>query len=170
MKKNILKILIVALVFGWSAVTFAQGNVGTNNDKRVANEVKTQNAGTLMEIKNRIQERLAGVTAQKKEKLFEQVATKYLRTIERQENIMARINSRIEKIKALGGNTTEAEGFVTEAKNHLERARNAYGILVGKTTGADEVEKVTREMLTEMRTAGKTVQDHLREAHKLLQT
>ena len=48
-----------------------------------------------------------------------------LATIARLERIIERIESRIEKIKARGGETTEAEGFVATAKDNLADATEA---------------------------------------------
>ncbi len=120
------------------------------------------------EVKNKIQDRVSSTTAQRIENRFEKIAIKYLRTIEREEAIMAKIVSRIEKIKVNGGNVVEAEKLVAEAKVHLEEARTAYATLKTAAVNTDNATS-TKQMLDNMKTSAKLVEKHIREAHKSLQ-
>lgn len=145
-------------------------NVFQNREEKreeVKNKIEDRIASTTVkreerreEVKNKIEERL--------DRRFERATEKYLRTIEREEAIMAKIVTRIEKIKLAGGNVVEAEKYVAEAKAHLTDARTAYTSLKTLATNADNA-TTTKAMITEMKTAGKNVEKHLREAHKSLQ-
>ncbi|HBD24665.1 MAG: hypothetical protein A2566_02985 [Candidatus Zambryskibacteria bacterium RIFOXYD1_FULL_40_13] len=124
---------------------------------------------TRVTPENRIQNRVASSTANRLEKRFEKMTKRYLSTIEREEKITSKLVSRIEKIKLNGGNTTEAERLVTEAKTHLRDARVAYEILKTSSIKADSATTTQRETMNEMRNSVKVIETHLKEAHKLLQ-
>ncbi|MCX6701900.1 MAG: hypothetical protein NTX96_01765 [Candidatus Zambryskibacteria bacterium] len=121
------------------------------------------------EIKNKIQEKIASSTEKKIEGRFEKMTKKYLETIEREEKIMAKIESRITKIKLAGGNTVEAEQLVIEAKTQLAGARADYETLKTTATTVDSVATTTKAALASMKDIVKLIDKHLRDAHKALQ-
>ena len=94
-------------------------------------------------------------------------------TIERENSIMTRIISRIEKIKSVGGNTSDAEKSVADAKTYLDKAKTA---LLDLKTGAETVgiqnassaPKLMKEGMDKMRKASLEIEKNLREVHKLL--
>lgn len=172
MNKIILSLLLTVLVFG-GFTTFAQGGQ-SEGEKRAEMEREKK----LIELKEQERNRLGGVastTALRIEKRYEKIATKYLKTIEREEAIMAKIISRIEKIKALGGlsaqagNTVEAEKLIVEAKASLVQARTAYETMKAGAVSADSVEKITKETLATLKTTAKNIERYMKEAHKSLQ-
>ena len=56
---------------------------------------------------------------------FAKMIARYQATIDRENSIMTKINSRIEKVKTDGKNTTTAEGFVSSAKLELDAAQSS---------------------------------------------
>lgn len=82
-------------------------------------------------------------------------------TIERLENIIARIESRIEKVKAAGGNTAESERFVAEAKANLSEAKVSLEAFASVDLSADKA----RENFSRVRAVAAEVKIHLRAAH-----
>lgn len=85
-------------------------------------------------------------------------------TIERLEKIITRIESRIDKVRARGGVTLEAEGYVAAARNNLSDARvsvNAFASIdLSGETAQDNFERV-RAIAAEAR-------EHIRAAHQNL--
>lgn len=121
------------------------------------------------EVKDRIEAKMASTSAYRLEKKFEKIAKNYLKEVVRLEQILARVITRIEKVKSLGGNTTEAEKYLEEARTHMSEARKTYDVLKTIATNADNNATTTKEMITSMKNSGKTVENHLRLAHKALQ-
>jgi hypothetical protein len=121
------------------------------------------------EIKDRMEARIASTSAYRLERKFEKIARNYLKEVVRLEQILGRVVTRIEKVKSLGGNTVEAEKYLEEARTNLSEARKTYDVLKTIATNADSNATTTKEMITSMKTSGKTVENHLRLAHKALQ-
>lgn len=204
MKKIILNLLILVLVFGTVTTVFAEDDDVTENSavvcaqdakqcpdgsyvSRVGSECEfakcpnyeKEKEGLMQRIrnlfqnrkeetKNKIEDRVASSTERKVAGKLENASKKYLKTIEREEAIMAKIVSRIEKIKSNGGNTTEAEKLVAEAKNSLLEARKNYEILKSTVISADNA-TTTKQFLSSIRESTKLIEKHLRDAHKSLQ-
>jgi len=92
-------------------------------------------------------------------------ATKvFTATIEHLENILARLESRIAKVKAEGGVTTESESFVVETKVHLTAAKTSLVAFSSIQITSDKAS----ENFEAVRTAGGEVKAHLKEAHQSL--
>lgn len=121
------------------------------------------------EVKERIENRIASTSAYRLERRFEKIAKNYLKEVVRLEQILGRVVTRIEKVKSLGGNVTEATQYAEEARTHLSEARKTYDVLKTIATNADNNATTTKEMITSMKNSGKTVENHLRLAHKALQ-
>ncbi|MEX2013712.1 MAG: hypothetical protein WD897_02245 [Parcubacteria group bacterium] len=94
----------------------------------------------------------------------ENAARVILATIERLENIIVRIESRIAKVKARGGLTAESERFVAVAKVNLSDAR----VVVGTFAGVDLSSERARENFERIRTAAAEAREHIRAAHQNL--
>ena len=94
----------------------------------------------------------------------EKTAKVILATIERLEKIIVRIESRIAKVKARDGNTTESERFVAAARLNLSDARIAVdafaGIDLSGEKAADNFERI--------RVAAAGAREHIRAAHENL--
>lgn len=107
---------------------------------------------------------------------FENMLIRFEATIEREESIMSRIVSRIEKVKTDGGNTTKSEEFITEAKKHLAEAKVTLETLKADAKIAAELEadptlrlaSTTRSSLINLRKTSQDLSHHLRETHKAL--
>lgn len=85
-------------------------------------------------------------------------------TIEHLENILARVESRIAKVKAEGGVTTQSEGFVAEVKTHLSAAKTDLAALSAIQITAEN----STDNFEVVREAGQKVKAHIRLAHESL--
>lgn len=135
----------------------------------------------IQEKKGEIKDRIASTSSARREKMKEELKKKFDRmikrieaTIQRQETIMGKINARISKIKTGGGNTTEAEKFVSDAKTKIDTAKTDLQTL--KTTAASgaqdlstTTDSVKKETLDKMRDVNKNIEKNLKEAHNLLE-
>lgn len=121
------------------------------------------------EVKERVENRIASTSAYRLERKFEKIARNYLKEVVRLEQILGRVVTRIEKVKSLGGNTVEADKYLEEARTNLSEARKTYDVLKTIATNADNNATTTKEMINSMKNSGKTVENHLRLAHKALQ-
>ncbi|MDZ4205917.1 MAG: hypothetical protein U1C12_01760 [Patescibacteria group bacterium] len=94
----------------------------------------------------------------------EHTAKVILATIERLEKIIVRIESRIIKVKARGGVTSESEGFVAAAKVNLSDARIAVNAFASIDLSSDKA----AENFERIRTAAAEAREHIRAAHQNL--
>lgn len=94
----------------------------------------------------------------------EHVTKVMLATIERLEKIIARIESRIEKIKARGGDTTEGEKFVADAKTNLLDARTKVSTFADIDLSSDKA----AENFERIRAAAAEAREIIRKAHENL--
>lgn len=173
MRKIILNSLIVSLTFGGAVMAFAETNTSS---KSLGQEVKTQirkkeNASSTLEKNIKREDEIK----KRAEHRFSKMVARFDATIQREEAIMVKINSRIEKIKTVGGKTTDAEGLVVVAKTHLDKAKTA---LVSLKASADSAitqdisatsTGITKNTLTAMKKAGADIEKELRETHKAMQ-
>ncbi len=198
MKKIILEVLVTTLALGGAVVALAEtdvrADVGANatvetsrpEPKGLLQRVKAL-APTRTEVKkeNSVEGqggKVQATTTRKIENRFDKMTKRFEATIAREEAIMVKVVSRIEKIKAVGGRSTSlttsktdaAEKLVAEAKTHITEAKISYeamkivvaGISVNATATTTVVTKANMES---MKKATKEIEKHLREAHKSLQ-
>ncbi len=85
-------------------------------------------------------------------------------TVERLEGIIARLESRMSKIRAEGGVTAESEKFVAEAKTHLGLAKAQIALFASVDLTSDTY----RENFVKIRNIAVEAKMHIREAHKSL--
>ena len=145
MKKTILKGLITVLALGGATFAYAETASSTPprplqklKDARMEakNEFKDVRQDAKMEIKD-IRGKLASTTKEMKDEIkdkvkdniknrienrYEKMLVRFQATIDRENAIMVKINSRIAKIKTEGGNTSDAEKSVSDAKILLDKA------------------------------------------------
>ncbi len=165
MKQQIAKGLVILLALAGANTSLAQ----TQN--RGATTTRNTPSGRVTETREKIVENVRRIIENRYEKMLD----RYEAIIDRENAITNRITSRIEKIKALGGNTAEAEKLVTEAKMHLDMATSSLAVLKTLADKQNELEnssttvKTLRDGLVEMRKAGAEVEKHLRNAHQALQ-
>lgn len=180
MKKIILHSLITALALGGAAIA----NAETNSSSTLRNQIKTVRQEAQTEIKD-IRSNTASTTKalrmdlreiikNKIEKRFGKMFERFQATIDRERVIMTKIQTRIEKIKANGGSTTEAEKLVASAKVHLDEAQKDLDALKitannDKEIASSTTDKLSKETLVSMKKSNQEIEKHLREAHKDLQ-
>ena len=85
-------------------------------------------------------------------------------TVERLEKIIVRLESRIQKVKALGGNTAQTETYVAEAKNHLGLAKGSIALFASVDISGDKAQ----ENFERVRNVAAEAKGHIREAHRSL--
>ncbi|KKU50236.1 MAG: hypothetical protein A3F53_01070 [Candidatus Zambryskibacteria bacterium RIFCSPHIGHO2_12_FULL_48_10] len=85
-------------------------------------------------------------------------------TVERLGNIATRIESRIAKVKAAGGDVTQSEAAIAEARNHLSLAKTSISAFTSIDLSTGDV----REKYDRVKAVAAEVKTHLREAHRSL--
>jgi len=85
-------------------------------------------------------------------------------TVERLGKIATRLESRIAKVDAAGGTTTDAKIFVAEARNHLALATSSIALFASLDLIGDKAQ----ENFEKVRTLAKEIKGHIREAHRSL--
>lgn len=133
-------------------------------------EMRQKIASTTREIRGDRKE----IIKTRVEAKFGKMFLRYQATIDRETAIMAKINTRIIKIKAAGGATTDAEKFTAEAKVHLDEAQVALDAL--KTTALNDsqiasstTKSLAKETLEAMKKSGQELEKHIRSAHQALE-
>ncbi len=122
--------------------------------KEKREEVRTNAAERRAEIKEEVQNKRV-------DNKINAVHLRFQATIERQEGIVARVESRLAKIKAEGGNTTEAEKILTEAKGHIAEAKKALENL--KTIAGTNTASTTPQASFEtLKNASAEIHKHLK--------
>jgi hypothetical protein len=134
-------------------------------------ELKATTTARLIEARSRLQdakvrmEEKRGEMMQKRvDNRFEKMNERFQATIERLGNIMSRVNARIEKIAAVGGDTTVAEKAVADASVLIETAKT--GLVSMQTAGYSTV---TLENSSSTRAEAKASLDGLVKAAKDLE-
>lgn len=97
-------------------------------------------------------------------------------TIARELTITSKIISRIEKVKANGGNTTEAEKYVTEAQKHFDQAKTSLLTLKNATSSAANLltdpsvatSSIIKTGIKKIKDMAQTVEMHIKEGHQSL--
>ena|SRR3989344_967756 len=153
MKKYIVTSLVL---MSFAGVALAQ--VGVN--ARATTSVKVRNATTF---EARVEAKAEFKAEVIKRKALN-VAQVFNRVIEKLENILKRVESRIAKVKAEGGVTTESEGFVAEAKTHLSEARAKVAVFAS----LDLRDIKLRDDFNKLREASAEVKVHIKAAHTSL--
>ncbi len=145
----------------------------TEARKDRAEDMKNRIASSTQARKENAQERFSRIKEQLS-KNFRNMLERIQATIERQERIMAKINTRIEKIKSEGGNTADAEKYVAEAKVNIDKSKVALETLkTSSTNAANNLSSTTvavkKETMDKMREENKKITDGLKEAHRSLE-
>jgi hypothetical protein len=150
----------------------------------VKRDLKQKLASTT-EDKRELRQKLASTTAEKRDERKELIKTRienrfgkmfarYQATIDRERDIATKITARIEKIKANGGTTAEAEKLVAEAKTYLDEAQKQLDAM--KATAMNDTQiassttaSIAKETLSAMKKANQDLEKNLRSAHQSLQ-
>ena len=98
-------------------------------------DLREKLASTTQSIKTRIEDAQEKAITNR----YNVMTTRYLATIQREQEIMAKLSSRIGKIKAAGSNTDVADKLVIEAQTDLTEAQTAYSSLaqIASSTTSD---------------------------------
>lgn len=184
MKKIVLSFIASLLMFGGGSLAYAETGINTNsgtprpgamikniikNAKEEMKDLKDRKASSTEEKVERIKEKV--------ENRFKKMTARFQATIEREESMMARIVSRIEKIKTAGGKTEVSEKFISDAKVHLEKAKASLASMLTNTqatatseinASTTETRKLAKNALISLQKVVKEAEGHIREAHALL--
>jgi hypothetical protein len=191
MKKITLNSLMIAVLIGSVSPVFAVETssvqpirAAIQEKKEKAQDIKQKIASTT-EAKKELRGELASTSKEiredRKELIKNRINFRYGKmfarfqaTIDRETAIMSKINSRIAKIKAEGGNTTDAEKYISDAKISLGKAQSALETL--KTTAMSDTNiassttvTLAKETLDSMKASGQEIEKNLRTAHQLMQ-
>lgn len=200
MTKIILNTLLVTLIFG-SGVAYAENATNTatssntqrpkpaifNKVKDFVQEKRDIKLDAKVKVETKKEERKENREERRddrKESIrdiwkrnLSKMLDRFQATIDRENKILAKIVARIEKVKTAGGNTTESEKFVAEAKIHFGEAQTSLNSLktlinveLGTTTATSTASTtpVTKESLERIRTATKKVKDHIKAGHSAM--
>jgi len=148
--------------------TRAENRAGATEERKEQMETRRE------EMKTKMEDRKAEIEAKRKEMVekrvdarFEKVVTRLGATIVREEGIIEKVVSRIEKIKVEGGETAEAETLVAESKMHITEAKTALETMKTIVSGTGESETaIAKEKMDSIKTASEEVQKHIRNAHQ----
>ena len=146
---------IRANVSGGATGTPIRANVRANVEAKKASTTERKASSTERRVE--MQKNLA-------QRKAEHTARVLIATIERLEKIIVRLESRIAKVKALGGVTTETESFVAEAKNHLSLAKLSITTFSSIELSGNKA----RDNFERVRAVAAEVKGHIREAHTSL--
>ena len=185
MKQRILSFTIVILLVAVATPAFAQVNVradlradmeakreekmASSTDRRLELKANVEERKTEMRVNAEV--RKASSTERRVEmqrglakRKADHTARVLAATVERLEKIIARIESRIEKIKANGGATAESEGFIALAKADLSEAKAGIALFVSVDLSSDKAS----ENFERVRALAQEIKEHIRSAHQNL--
>jgi hypothetical protein len=146
-------------------------NINSRDARATGTATGTNATGTRADIKADIEARQASNTERRinfqidiAERLATNVGRVLTATVTRLERIIDRIESRIEKIEARGGSTTEAEASIEAAEKNLVDAKASINLL----TSLDLNGEKAQENFAAVRSAAKEAKSHIRLAHENL--
>lgn len=168
MKHKMVPLVVVAAFMLMASSASAQGvRVRVDGDATVT----PASARTQAEVRAQVESGRASTTEGRVEmqvnvvkRVVANVSRVLSATAARLEGIIERVESRIAKFKAGGAATLESEGFVAEAKVHLEKAEVSISTLSSLELG----EVTLRENMVKVRAAASEAKMHIREAHTSL--
>ena len=163
-RTTIVCILLLTLI---PFATYAEGKpVGTGAST-------TTPADQLKKDRDEIQQRQ---DAQMREVMKRQAAKVWTRieaTIERMDNIMSRVLTRVEKIKNAGGDTTAAEKNVADAKTSLDSAKASFALLGTSidafASSTSQTASSTASGVKNLRTISQSIEKNLQKTQKSLE-
>lgn len=142
--------------------------------KEVRTETKEETGNLRQRMASSTQAKKLEQVKRKVANRFDKMSERFQATIEREEGIMAKIVSRMEKIKTAGGKTEIAEKFIIEAKIGLEAAKVSLVSLQAsaETTANLEATASTteaRKSLIALQRVAAILEQQLRDIHKSLE-
>ena len=181
-KQYLSTLLFLALVFGaFSSVSAQEASLNASLDTRAIQaqaQVRAEVEARRVQADERreaarIEAEAKRAQTQSKRVEFQQAVAKrqventarvILATIERLENIIVRLESRMAKIKAQGGVTSESETFVAAARANLSDARLAVDAFVSIDLSSERA----LENFQRIRATAAETREHIRAAHRNL--
>lgn len=168
-------LLVVPVVFVSAETGTVKGQPVREKIQDLKQEIKEvraeKAASTTARIERRDERRemllkIAGIKLQNMIDRFEA-------TIAREATITSKIISRIEKVKSAGGNTSEAEKFVSEAQKHFDEAKTSLVTLKNATSSAATLltdpsvatSTIVKTGLKKIKDMAQTVEMHIKEGH-----
>ncbi len=168
MKHKIIQALAVTLVLSTAVIASAETGVNVSASAAVSVGAQSSSSRPTQPVKEAIKTAIQT----RAENKYDKMVARFKATIAREEEIMQRLDARIAKIKANGGNTAEAETLSLQAKVHLNAAKaslisfTALAQAQFSLETASTTAKALREGLASLKKAGAEIEVHLREAHK----
>jgi DNA repair exonuclease SbcCD ATPase subunit len=125
------------------------------------------------EARGEIQQVRAGIIQNRIENKFSKMTARFQATIDRLNGIMAKIQSRIDKVKSAGGKTSDAEKAIADAKTNIDKAQALMATLnstadTAGTADASTTPKVLKEAMTGLNKASNDIQKLLKQAYTSL--
>jgi hypothetical protein len=134
-------------------------------ERRDEFEVKrTEMEQTMKERREKLEENRSNTQVQVATRKAETVLRFMSATVDRLEKIADRIDSRIEKLKSAGGDTSESEEFVAEARVDLANASASLEALVDIELSGETFQ----ENFQRIRTIAAEAKEHIRSARENL--
>lgn len=188
MKRTLSHILLATLAFGMAGIASADTNVSVSANATVTapirplDKLKELQAAAKDEIKT-VRENLASSTKEIRDEMKTNMRERALgrltkmtdrlqATIDRENNILARINSRITKVKNAGGNTTVSEKASLDAAWNLNLATTSLASLKSLTVTAtanitaSSSPEISKSDMTKLRKAASDVEKYIRLARE----
>jgi hypothetical protein len=144
--------------------------------KEIRAEIKDMRVENRTEIKDMREASSSRKDIMKKkvENRFDIMVLRIGATIEREKTLLDRIVSRVAKIKAAGGNVTDAEKAIEEAKTHLANAIKSFedlkaGINAHADLNTNALSSTTKATLMNLKKVTMTIEKELRATHQLLE-
>ena len=153
MKHRIIASILTLSIVALASPVFALEGSANMERKASSTERKASSTERRVEMQRNLAKRKA-----------EHTAKVLSATVLRLEKIATRLDSRIAKVDASGGTTTDAKIFVAEARVHLALASSTIATFSSLDLSGDKAQ----ENFEKVRVLAKEVKDHLREAHTSL--
>ncbi len=146
----------------------AQASTSNLKLKNQTEPAKGNNASSTASIKEKIELKL--------EKRLEKMVERYQATLDRENSILRRVESRIEKVKNTGGNIETASKLALEAKTEIGLATSSLATfkttivsIDNATTSATSTPgQITKENMKKLKKLSAEVEKHIRLAHKAM--
>ena len=180
--KLVNKIAVITLVAGLCLPTIALAQTSERDNSEISDSIRTR----LDEIKAKAKEEPREIKAETEErreeqksnfeerlsKFLEKLVERYEAAVRRLERIIARIESRIDKLKTVGVDVTQAEGFLTQAKSKFDTASSSVESLISEVGDFTKLESPTLEELRaaygEVKVALEVAKNDIKAAHEAL--
>lgn len=175
MNHKITTLILSFAILSSASLALAEYGIKTDASVRASStsiKVRAEAKAEMQEKRQEnVEQRKASSTARRVEmqqglakKKAEHTARVLTATVERLEKIIARVESRIAKVKAEGKDVTQSEAFVLEAKNYLGLAKMSIAPFASVDLSSDKAQ----ENFERVRQIAFEAKEHIRAAHQSL--